>query len=83
MWKQALGDIEEDPCTSFNLLIPTATLNKGGTVCLQWLPSYVGVYGNEVAVLLEWDDSELPTAPFTELRTSEVHSLFLANINTT
>ncbi|GFU00570.1 RNase H domain-containing protein [Nephila pilipes] len=28
MWKQALGDIEEDPCIPFNLLTPTAILIK-------------------------------------------------------
>ncbi|GFS94299.1 RNase H domain-containing protein [Nephila pilipes] len=56
---------------------------KSGIVCLQWIPSHVWAYGNEVANLLAGEGSELPTAPSTELRTSEVHSLFLANINTT
>ncbi|GFT37030.1 RNase H domain-containing protein [Nephila pilipes] len=60
-----------------------AALTQDDTVCLQWIPSHVEVYGNEVADLLAGDGTELLTAPSTELRTSEVHSLFLANVNTT
>ncbi|GFT95972.1 hypothetical protein NPIL_243851 [Nephila pilipes] len=39
--------------------------------------------GNEIADLLAGEGNKLPTAPSTELRTFEVHSLFLASINTT
>ncbi|GFS77724.1 putative RNA-directed DNA polymerase from transposon BS [Nephila pilipes] len=46
-------------------------------------PRMLGFKLNEAADLLSRKGSQLPTAPSTELQASEVHSLFLANINTT
>ncbi|GFT38545.1 RNase H domain-containing protein, partial [Nephila pilipes] len=73
-WPNILDKLRQD------IILKLAALTQGGTVCLQWIPSHVGVYGNEVADLLVGEGSELPTTPSTELRTSEVHSLFLANV---
>ncbi|GFU48226.1 RNase H domain-containing protein [Nephila pilipes] len=65
-----------------DIILKFAVLIQGGSLCLQWIPSPVGAYRYEVADLAG-EGSELPTIPSTELPTSEVHSLFLVNMNTT
>ncbi|GFU00367.1 RNase H domain-containing protein [Nephila pilipes] len=50
-----------------DIILKLSTLTQRGTVCLQKIPSHVGVYGNKVADLLPGESSELPTAPSTEL----------------
>ncbi|GFT78506.1 RNase H domain-containing protein, partial [Nephila pilipes] len=75
-WPNILDKLGQD------IILKLAALTQGGTVCLQWIPSHIGAYGNEVADLLAGKCSELLIAPSTELRTSEVHILFLANVNT-
>lgn len=76
-WPNILDKLGQD------VILKLAALNQGRTVCFQWIPSHVGVYGNEVADLLAGRGSELPTSPSAKLKTSEIHSLFLARINTT
>ncbi|GFT52991.1 putative RNA-directed DNA polymerase from transposon BS [Nephila pilipes] len=59
-----------------DIILKLAALTYGGTVRLQWIPSHVGVYGNEIVDLLFGTGSKLPTTPFTELRTLRSTSCF-------
>ncbi|GBM13370.1 hypothetical protein AVEN_159787-1 [Araneus ventricosus] len=50
-------------------------------VCFQWIPSHVGVFGNEEAEVLAKEGSALPSATSSELFTSEMHSIYKAKAN--
>ncbi|GBN01267.1 hypothetical protein AVEN_222625-1 [Araneus ventricosus] len=52
-------------------------------VCIQWIPSHVGVFGNEVADLLAKEGSALPSAATGELFASEISSIHRAKANST
>ncbi|GBO28278.1 hypothetical protein AVEN_126198-1 [Araneus ventricosus] len=49
MWKRGFLDFNIEPCIPFGCLTPTTPLDKKSRVCIQWIPSHVGVFGNEVA----------------------------------
>ncbi|GBM45728.1 hypothetical protein AVEN_156761-1 [Araneus ventricosus] len=51
-----------------------ATLSQKSRVCFQWIPSHVGVFGNEEADVLAKEGSALPSATSNELFTSEIYS---------
>ncbi|GBO40123.1 hypothetical protein AVEN_162569-1, partial [Araneus ventricosus] len=52
-------------------------------VYIQWIPSHVGVFGNEVADLLAKEGSALPSAASGELFASEIFSIHRAKANST
>ncbi|GBM33868.1 hypothetical protein AVEN_5915-1 [Araneus ventricosus] len=52
-------------------------------VCIQWIPSHVGVFGNEVADFLAEDGSALHSAASGELFASEISSIHRAKANST
>ncbi|GBM56998.1 hypothetical protein AVEN_146030-1 [Araneus ventricosus] len=58
-----------------------ATLSQKSRVCFQWIPSHVGVFGNEEADVLAKEGSALPFAYSSELFTSEIYSIHKAIAN--
>ncbi|GBM24118.1 hypothetical protein AVEN_50236-1 [Araneus ventricosus] len=58
-----------------------ATLSQKSRVCYQWIPSHVGVFGNEEADVLAKEGSALPSATSSELFTSEIYSIHKAIAN--
>ncbi|GBN91318.1 hypothetical protein AVEN_148862-1, partial [Araneus ventricosus] len=52
-------------------------------VCIQWIPSHIGVFGNEVLDLLAKEGSALPSAAYGELFASEIPSIHRAKANST
>ncbi|GBM02555.1 hypothetical protein AVEN_178487-1 [Araneus ventricosus] len=59
------------------------SLSQKSRVCIQWIPSHVGVFGNEVADLLAKEGSALPSAASGELFASEISSIHKAKANST
>ncbi|GBM79486.1 hypothetical protein AVEN_57325-1 [Araneus ventricosus] len=59
------------------------TLSQKSRVCIQWIPSHVGVFGNEVADLLAKEGSDLPSAASGELFASEIFSIHRVKANST
>ncbi|GBM72519.1 hypothetical protein AVEN_263464-1 [Araneus ventricosus] len=58
-----------------------ATLSQKSRVCFQWIPSHVGVFGNEEADVLAKEGTALPSATSGELFTSEIYSIHKAKAN--
>ncbi|GBN24489.1 hypothetical protein AVEN_241311-1 [Araneus ventricosus] len=67
--------------TGQEVMSKIATLSQKSRVCFQWIPSHVGVFGNEEADVLAKDGSALPSATSSELFTSEIFSIHKAKAN--
>ncbi|GBL72539.1 hypothetical protein AVEN_127815-1 [Araneus ventricosus] len=67
--------------TGQEVISKIATLSQKSRVCFQWIPSHVGVFGNEEADVLAKEGSALPSATFSELFTSEIYSIYKAIAN--
>ncbi|GBM90653.1 hypothetical protein AVEN_141684-1 [Araneus ventricosus] len=69
--------------TGQEIISKIASLSQKSRVCIQWIPSHVGVFGNEVADLLAKEGSALPSAASGELFASEISSIHRAKANST
>ncbi|GBM94352.1 hypothetical protein AVEN_3944-1 [Araneus ventricosus] len=67
--------------TGQEVISKIATLSQKSRVCFQWIPSHVGVFGNEEADVLAKEGSALPSATSSELFTSEIYSIHKAIAN--
>ncbi|GBM44159.1 hypothetical protein AVEN_257106-1 [Araneus ventricosus] len=67
--------------TGQEVISKIATLSQKCRVCFQWIPSHVGVFGNEEADVLAKEGSALPSATSSELFTSEIYSIHKAIAN--
>ncbi|GBN74406.1 hypothetical protein AVEN_30936-1 [Araneus ventricosus] len=69
------------PNFSYSSPRESITRKQKSRVCFQWIPSHVGVFGNEEADLLAKEGSALPSATSSELFTSEIFSIHKAKAN--
>ncbi|GFT58724.1 RNase H domain-containing protein [Trichonephila clavipes] len=69
--------------TGLDILSKLARLGKKKQVCIQWIPSYVGVHGNEAADELAGRGCDLSNTSSTVLSHSEIHSLQRTKMNLT
>ncbi|GBM07065.1 Metalloprotease TIKI2 [Araneus ventricosus] len=69
--------------TGQEIISKIVSLSQKSRVCIQWIPSHVGVFGNEVADLLAKERSALPSAASGELLASEISSIHRAEANST
>ncbi|GBN74156.1 hypothetical protein AVEN_70788-1 [Araneus ventricosus] len=67
--------------TGQEIISKTVSLSQKSRVCIQWIPSHVGVLGNEVADLLAKEGSALPSAGSGELFASDIFSIHRAEAN--
>ncbi|GBO21862.1 hypothetical protein AVEN_138039-1, partial [Araneus ventricosus] len=67
--------------TGQEVISKITTLSQKSRVCFQWIPSHVGVFGNEKADVLAKEGSALPSATSSELFTSEIFSIHKAKAN--
>ncbi|GBN71618.1 hypothetical protein AVEN_101042-1 [Araneus ventricosus] len=67
--------------TGQEVISKIATLSQKSRICFQWIPSHVGVFGNEEADVLAKERSALPSATSSELFTPEIYSIHKAKAN--
>ncbi|GFX55133.1 RNase H domain-containing protein [Trichonephila clavipes] len=67
--------------TGLDIISKLARLSQRKQVCLQWIPSHVGVPGNETADELAGRGCDLPKSSFSVLSYSEIHSLYRVKMN--
>ncbi|GFU73701.1 putative RNA-directed DNA polymerase from transposon BS [Trichonephila clavipes] len=69
--------------TGLDILCKLVRLGQRKQVCLQWIPSHVGVPGNEAADELAGRGSDLPNPRSTVLTHTEIHSFQRNKMNLT
>ncbi|GBL98517.1 hypothetical protein AVEN_111636-1 [Araneus ventricosus] len=69
--------------TGQEIISKIVSLSQKSRVCIQWIPSHVGVFGNEVADLLAKEGSALPSAAAGELFAFEIFFIHRAKANST
>ncbi|GBM03997.1 hypothetical protein AVEN_99193-2 [Araneus ventricosus] len=75
MFKRFLTLLRQELCSKGDYRVLSSR------VCFQWIPSHVGVFGNEEADVLAKEGSALPSASYSELFTSEIYSIHKAIAN--
>ncbi|GBL99433.1 hypothetical protein AVEN_68738-1 [Araneus ventricosus] len=69
--------------TGQEIISKILTLSQRRRVCIQWIPSHVGSFGNDLADFLAKEGSALPSAASGELFASEIFSIHRAKANAT
>ncbi|GBN86564.1 hypothetical protein AVEN_30747-1 [Araneus ventricosus] len=69
--------------TGQEIISKIVTLSQKSRVCIQRIPSHVGVFGNEGADLLAKEGSALPSAASGEFFASEIFSIHRAKAHFT
>ncbi|GBL86945.1 hypothetical protein AVEN_236103-1 [Araneus ventricosus] len=69
--------------TGQEIISKIVSISEKSRICIQWIPSHVGVFNNEVADLLAKEGNALASAASGKLFASEISSIYRAKANST